>query len=203
MHTDVCDLYIENAKQIKREAKDKWIKDPEKDEIIGLLEKLPNLIQDEDHEGEMKQKSIKLSNHSFDEHGGAKRMFNKIRHWISKKAQEYAVKEGFHFKRKMATSYRGIIVISGIRCICKADYIHNKIIGQLSCSKTNKQFKINFEPIQFRQNPDIITELKRFYFDALPDNSYVHFMTGSTPPRKLRLCLLSEEEYLADAGGLT
>jgi hypothetical protein len=28
-------------------------------------------------------------------------------------------------------------------------------------------------------------------------------MTGSTPPRKLRLCLITEEEYLADAGSLT
>jgi hypothetical protein len=84
MHGDVCDLYYENARAIKREAKDKWIKDPEKDELIGLLVKLPNLVMEDD--GEIKQKSIKHSNHSFDEHGGAQRMFSKIRHWLGKKA---------------------------------------------------------------------------------------------------------------------
>jgi hypothetical protein len=55
-------------------------------------------------------------------------------------------------------------------------------------------------PIKYRNEPDITAELKRFYFDYLPDNSYVHHMTGTVPPRKLRLCLLSEEDYLSDAG---
>jgi hypothetical protein len=67
MHVDISELYYENARAIKREAKDKWIKDPEKDELIGLLEQLPNIL--DTNEG-YKQRSIKHTNHSFGEFRG-------------------------------------------------------------------------------------------------------------------------------------
>jgi hypothetical protein len=64
------------------------------------------------------------TSHSFKKDGGKERMMSMFREWLSKKTQSYANDAGYHFNRKQYNSYRGLITISGLVCICKADYFN-------------------------------------------------------------------------------
>ena len=66
---------------------------------------------------------------------------------------------GFHFNRKHPTHYRGILSVSGVKCICKADYYKGKVVGNLSSSRSNKQQPFEIEPISVRKEPNMLMEL--------------------------------------------
>ena len=121
-------------------------------------------------------------------------MKSMLRAWISKKSQEIAVKQGYHFKRNSVKSFRGLKNISGLQCIVKADYINGQITGSLSSNRSNKQNNFTFNPIKYRRTPSLQNEINRLYFDAVEDKKCIK----GAAARRVTLLVVNEDQYLDD-----
>jgi hypothetical protein len=93
-------------------------------------------------------------------------MMAKFNAMLAKRSEKVAADTGYYYNRKTQSTFRGVIRISGIECMIKADQLNGKVVGQLSCKRSSKPFNFNYKPIQYRRENDIRAELSRLYFDV-------------------------------------
>lgn len=66
--------------------------------------------------------------------------------------------------QKKQDHFSGHYKISGIRCVVQAEQLNSRVVGRVSCSRSNKLYQFDYKQLT-RKRFNIHEELLRLYFD--------------------------------------